>query len=247
MYDGATARFFNVDPKTTDYYFQSPYVYAANNPIRFIDWMGMAPSDPLMRMKIRDNRASNLMGGTARTYGTRPHQGFDYYATEGTDTYAVGSGRVVRVNNSDNGRGYGRYLVLETTNESGEVVYAFYGHMESIAVDQGTLVADGDMVGTTGVSGNASSDAPHLHFELWAKNPLGCSMSNRISPNQVTDTDFVSQNDSGNQTFVGVSKITKDSEGITITNQNLNGTEQVVRQPIPVMKLLELIIKPVSN
>ena len=43
MYDGASARFFNVDPKATDYYFQSPYVYAANGPIKFIDENGEGP------------------------------------------------------------------------------------------------------------------------------------------------------------------------------------------------------------
>ena len=43
FYDPALARFHTVDPKATDYYFQSPYTYAANNPIKYIDKNGENP------------------------------------------------------------------------------------------------------------------------------------------------------------------------------------------------------------
>ncbi len=41
MYDPAIARFTTIDPKTEEFSHQSPFVYADNNPIRFIDFMGM--------------------------------------------------------------------------------------------------------------------------------------------------------------------------------------------------------------
>ncbi|WP_461587605.1 RHS repeat domain-containing protein, partial [Winogradskyella sp.] len=44
-YDPWTARFVTVDPLAEDYNFQTPYAYAANDPVRFIDKLGMGPED----------------------------------------------------------------------------------------------------------------------------------------------------------------------------------------------------------
>jgi RHS repeat-associated protein len=46
MYDPAMARFAGIDLLADDYAFQTPYAYAANNPIRYRDFMGMNPDDP---------------------------------------------------------------------------------------------------------------------------------------------------------------------------------------------------------
>jgi RHS repeat-associated protein len=48
FYDADIARFSTVDPLSEKYSFQSPYTYAANNPIRFIDWMGLGPGDRII-------------------------------------------------------------------------------------------------------------------------------------------------------------------------------------------------------
>jgi RHS repeat-associated protein len=45
-YDPRISMFYGVDPLAEKYINQSPYAYAANNPIRFVDWMGMGPGDP---------------------------------------------------------------------------------------------------------------------------------------------------------------------------------------------------------
>ncbi|WP_262502894.1 polymorphic toxin-type HINT domain-containing protein [Prolixibacter bellariivorans] len=43
MYDAALGRFHTVDPLSEKYNFQSTYAYAANNPMKYIDFMGMKP------------------------------------------------------------------------------------------------------------------------------------------------------------------------------------------------------------
>jgi RHS repeat-associated protein len=42
-YDASLARFMTIDPKTIEFDFQSPYAYAVNNPIFFIDKDGEGP------------------------------------------------------------------------------------------------------------------------------------------------------------------------------------------------------------
>ncbi len=44
FYDVEVPRFTSIDPLAEKYSFQSPYSYAANNPIKFVDYMGLAPT-----------------------------------------------------------------------------------------------------------------------------------------------------------------------------------------------------------
>ena len=46
MYDAQLARFHSVDPMAAKFPFQSPYLYASNNPVRFIDYKGLYTNEP---------------------------------------------------------------------------------------------------------------------------------------------------------------------------------------------------------
>ncbi|GEM_PF-6125350 len=166
--------------------------------------------DPLENMQIRYNRASNLFG-KVRNSSTKNHQGFDYYAADGTDIYAVSNGKVDRIVDPSSGD-YGKQLVLKIDNSS---YYAFYAHLSEINVAVGDTVNKGDVLGQSGITGNASSltgNDQHLHFECRTSSNLSTGLTGRESPNNIVATKFYSQDETKTvQSDVGVKKV--DAEG----------------------------------
>jgi len=96
--------------------------------------------------------------GDARS-GGRSHKGVDMIAARNTPLVAIFSGRIQRLSS---GALSGVALYLRADNGD----QFFYAHLESYAdISVGQSVAEGEVIGYNGSSGNAPDHLPHLHFE----------------------------------------------------------------------------------
>ena len=195
----------------------------------------MIPGDPVKDPQIRENRASNLFG-KVRTAGGVPnsknHQGFDYAAPVGTDVLAVRNGKVAALQTEDVGD-YGRSVTIEITDADGNVRYAFYAHLESVSVTADQEVSEGDVIGKSGISGNADESSPHLHFENRTEKSPGTGLVGRETPNNIVDTDFTSQDSNATQTTTGVQKVVINADGTTTTTNMDVATTTTPPVPVP--------------
>lgn len=95
-----------------------------------------------------------------RLMGLRPdlHRGVDVSAPQGTAVRPVLDGRVRFAGVM---RGYGSVVWVD----HGESLLSLYAHLSEVRVEAGETVEQTDVIGLTGMSGNAQ--APHLHLEIW--------------------------------------------------------------------------------
>jgi murein DD-endopeptidase MepM/ murein hydrolase activator NlpD len=90
------------------------------------------------------------------------HTAIDIMAPRGTDVVAAAPGTVLKLFTSRAGG-----LTVYVADPSKTWIY-YYAHLDSYApgLHAGMPVAQGDILGFVGTTGNASPDAPHLHFEI---------------------------------------------------------------------------------
>lgn len=85
------------------------------------------------------------------------HTGVDFLVSTGTAVHAVASGTVVT---AGWGGAYGYQIVIRHADGH----YSQYAHLSQISVKAGRHVTEGQRIGRSGSTGNATG--PHLHFEI---------------------------------------------------------------------------------
>lgn len=97
----------------------------------------------------------------ARDGGARVHNALDILAPRGTPVLAADDGRVLRIGENRLG-GLTVYLL-----DAAERFIYYYAHMDGYrdGLRDGMTVAQGDVLGYVGTTGNAPANTPHLHFQ----------------------------------------------------------------------------------
>jgi murein DD-endopeptidase MepM/ murein hydrolase activator NlpD len=151
--------------------------------------LDQANTDPAVTARLKHS-ASPVGGafGKVRSSGTKPHQGWDIYADIGTFVYAVSSGVIEGVRESQTGYGLQLCLKLDRepmTRATGPKpqLWAFYAHLSRVLVSEGH-VEEGQLIAFTGNSGNADDTPPHLHFELRTQPWPGKGLKGRLDPGE---------------------------------------------------------------
>ncbi len=97
----------------------------------------------------------------------RQHDAIDIMAARGTPVLAVDDGQVAKLFTSQRGG-----LTVYEFDRNQTVAY-YYAHLDSYApgLAEGKQLKRGDLVGFVGSTGDASPDAPHLHFAITVLGP----------------------------------------------------------------------------
>ena len=149
------------------------------------------PIPPLKVMKLRSAGLQSAIGATygmVRNSGTQFHQGWDLEAPVGTPCYAIDDGYILDVKfHSQFGNCVNMQFPYRPQQTPVNAMAAFYAHLSSAAVTQGAVVKKGAIIGYTGVTGNASASAPHLHFEIRQISTAspGLGATGRVDPGTV--------------------------------------------------------------
>ncbi|WP_425478719.1 M23 family metallopeptidase [Pseudoxanthomonas indica] len=102
----------------------------------------------------------------ARSQG-RLHDAIDIMATAGTPVLAVADGQIEKLFYSERGG-----ITIYQFEPSGKYAY-YYAHLQRYAdgLAEKQAIKRGQVIGYVGSTGNASAEAPHLHFAIFELGP----------------------------------------------------------------------------
>jgi hypothetical protein len=117
------------------------------------------------------------------------HQGTDYDVPSGTSVVAVKEGIVSSTTLSAD---YGQAVIID--HEGG--YSSIYAHLSNKSVSPGTRIFQGQELGKSGKSGNATG--PHLHFEVWHGN------NNPVEPGELEGSGLPVATGASNSAGLGI-------------------------------------------
>lgn len=111
--------------------------------------------------------ASALQNTYDQVRGARRHEAIDIMAARGTRVFAVDDGKLVKLFTSVPGG-----ITAYQFDPQGRLAY-YYAHLDRYAqgLREGMQLKRGDLIGYVGSTGNASAEAPHLHFAVFRLGP----------------------------------------------------------------------------
>jgi peptidoglycan LD-endopeptidase LytH len=118
--------------------------------------------DRSLEVPVRGVEPKALYDSFDDARGARTHEAIDIMAPRGTPVLAAEDGHIKKLFTSKAGG-----LTIYQFDPSEAYVY-YYAHLDSYAagIREGVEVKKGDVIGYVGSTGNASKDAPHLHFAI---------------------------------------------------------------------------------
>jgi peptidoglycan LD-endopeptidase LytH len=121
----------------------------------------LIPVEGVTADKLRDTYSES------RGNGRRTHEAIDILAPRGTPVIAAAPGTIEKLFLSKAG---GNTIYLRS--EDRRMIH-YYAHLDQYAagLKEGRKVPRGERLGTVGSTGNASENAPHLHFALLRTEP----------------------------------------------------------------------------
>jgi murein DD-endopeptidase MepM/ murein hydrolase activator NlpD len=99
--------------------------------------------------------------------GIRRHEALDIMAPRGTPVLAADDGKITKLFRSVAGG-----ITIYQADPSEKFVY-YYAHLDRYrdGIAEGEAVKRGEVLGYVGSTGNASANAPHLHFTIFLLGP----------------------------------------------------------------------------